>query len=100
MSCIKMRSKATAKLLAQTDLTCEFLMNFFSKHPESSHNGLREHIEIDPDLLTSKIDLLKEAGLISNHTVLDEDGKVVIDRLFSLTREGKKSLIELGYNIP
>lgn len=94
-----MRSKATAKLLAQTDITCEFLMTFFSKHPESSYNGLQEHIEIEPNLLFSKIELLKEAGLISNHTVHEENTNVIIDRLFSLTKEGKKSLIELGYDI-
>ena len=93
-----MRSPATAKLLAQTDITCEFLMILFSKHPESSYNNLQKHIDIDLNMLVSKIELLKEAGLISNHTVLDEN-KNVVDRLFSLTQEGKKSLIELGYDI-
>lgn len=92
-----MRSPATARLIAINDITCEFLLAFFRSQTGTSFEKLKKDIEIDKDLLDSKISLLKDAGLISNHTIQDEEGKV-IDRIFSLTPLGENSLIELGYS--
>ena len=92
-----MRSKYSAKLDALTDTTCEFLLAFIRKHPESDMTTIQKNIVIENNILNSKIDILREAALISNHSVIDENSKKVINRLFSLTEEGKQSLSELGY---
>lgn len=92
-----MKSRADAILTAQSDFTCEFLLNFMRHQKELKFSQIKNHVEIDETLLKSKIDILKSAKLINNHTEVDED-KGVVDRIFSLTETGKDLLDELGYD--